>query len=77
MAMPETPMNEDHRPVFRQDNIRSAGKIAVKRAINGEAIAVAMQQSADDNLWFRVPSSYAGHHLGALFGREDIGHGIS
>lgn len=75
MSVPEAAVDEDHRAVFWQDKVGSAGQRLVFRTVDGEAIAEAVEYRAHGQLRFRVASPDAGHDLGALFRSEDVGHG--
>lgn len=52
--MPETSVNEDNDAVFWKNNVGMAGKRPIERAVDGEAIAHAMEQGADNEFWFCI-----------------------
>ncbi len=58
VAVPEAPVYENHSPIFRQDDIRSPGKIA---AVQAEAVAKPVQDLPNRQLGFRVPPLDRGH----------------
>ena len=86
MAVPEAAVDEDHRMVFRQDEIRPAGKLAVVHSV---AEPARMQAPADNQLRLCVlapdgrhvatagsPVVYIRHSAGAgylLLGRDAAG----
>jgi hypothetical protein len=74
MAVPETAVDEDDGAVFRQDEVGSAGEGFVFRAVDGEAVAEAVEHRAQGQLRLGVAAADAGHDLGAFFGGEDV-HG--
>ncbi len=58
MPMPEAPVNEDGRPVFRQNNVGTAGKFSHMKP---KAIAQLMKQRADGSLRRGVLAANAAH----------------
>lgn len=76
MPVPEAAVNEDHRAVFRQHQIRATGKQAVERAVDGETIAKAVEHRTQGEFRLGIASPDAGHDLGALLRGEDVHGGI-
>ena len=74
MAVPEAAMDEDNGSVAGQDEIGPAGELLVFRPVQGEAVAMEVEQRTDDPLRPCVGTADAGHDLGALLGSEDVGH---
>ena len=58
VPMPETVVNENHCPVFRQDDVRFPRQIF---DVFAEAVAGAMQHGADEDFGLRVLSFDATH----------------
>lgn len=75
VSVPEAAVNEDHGVVFRQDDVGSAGKRFVFRAVHREAVAHAVQHGAQGEFGFRIPPAYPRHDLAAFFRCEDV-HGL-
>lgn len=69
MAVPETAVNEGHRPSSGKHEIRSAGQLRAMKAI---AHALSVQGAAQDHLRLRVLALHSRHGEPALFGRERI-----
>ncbi len=74
VPVPEAAVDEDHGPVFRQHQFGPAGELAVPRAGHGEAVAGPVEHRAQGDLGPGVAAADARHHLGSLFGSEDVGH---
>ena len=70
--MPEAAVDEDDGAVFRQDDVGPAGERFVLRAVDGEAVAEAVEHGSQGELGFGIPAADAGHDLAAFFRREDV-----
>lgn len=75
MPVPEAAVDENHGAVFREDDVGPAGEGFVFRAVDGEAVAEAVEHRAQGELRLRVSPTDARHDLGALLRGEDVGHG--
>jgi hypothetical protein len=71
--MPEAAMNEDHSPIFRENNIRCSRQIP---AMQSEPVAECMQCSADDYFRFCVLAADRSHIPAALLRRVNIHHAL-
>ena len=76
VAVPEAAVDEDDGVVFGKDEVRSAGEVFVFRAVDGEAVAEAVEHGAEDELGFCIAATDAGHDFGSLLRCEDV-HGGS
>jgi hypothetical protein len=74
MAVPEAPMDEDHGPVFRQDDVRPAGQRAVLGAVYCESVAKPVEHRSHRKFRLGVAAADARHHERALFWSENISH---
>ena len=77
MAVPEAAVDEDDGAVFRQDEVGPAGQGFVFRAVDGEAVAEAVEHRAQGQLRLGVAATDAGHDFGTLFRGEDVHGGDS
>jgi len=71
MRMPEAAVYEDGRPIFRQNNIRSAWKIP---AMQPEPIPECMKSGPDNDFRFCILAAYCGHIPASLLRRVNVGH---
>jgi hypothetical protein len=69
--MPEAPVNEDHAPVFRQDNIRLSGQL---RHLEAKAKSELVKLLPNRHFDARVSPSDARHDLASLLGTETVRH---
>jgi hypothetical protein len=69
VLVPEAPVDEDDRPVFREDDIRVAGQVF---AMQAEAIPQPVQQAPDDEFRLRVPAADTRHVPASSIGRAAI-----
>ena len=76
MTVPETTVHKNDSFVFRQDNIRFPGELAIVSRIHREAIAHAMKEGTDQNLRLRIFVPNTAHVPGAAF-RGEMVHGNS
>lgn len=67
--MPETPMDEDHCPVFGENEVRFARQVLHMQTI---AVAKRMQRFPERQFGLGVAAFYRAHHFGALLRREDV-----
>lgn len=59
VAVPETAMHKNDEPIFRQHEIRLAGKVLAVQAI---AKSLCMKIAAYSKLGAGIPALYVGHH---------------
>jgi len=76
MPVPETAVDENDSAVFREDDIRPAGKFFVFRSVDGEAVAEFVEQRTDDDFRFGIFIPDPAHVPGASFRGEMVGHGV-
>jgi hypothetical protein len=69
VAMPKTSVHEDHRSVFREDQIRHTGQIA---PVKPEAVPESMRRPSDGKLRTGVLAAHSRHIPTALFLRKVI-----
>ncbi len=74
VPVPEAAVDEDHRAVFRQDDVRFSGECFVFRALDREAVAEAVEHRAQGEFRLRIAATDAGHDIRAFFRGEDVGH---
>ena len=74
MPVPEAAVDEDDGPVFRQHDVGFAGQVFVQRAVDGEAVAGAGEQGADQQFGLGVLALNLRHVPGALLFCEMINH---
>ena len=67
--MPETAVDQDHLPPAGKDQVGRAGQIA---AMQAEAVAEGVDQTADGQLGAGVLAANARHAFGALDGVERV-----
>ena len=74
VMMPKTPMNENRQVVFRQHHVRLA-----RQFLDVQPITKAFGPNCPPNvqLWARVLPVDPGHHTGAVFRGNSVGHGNS
>ena len=69
VLMPEAAVDKNHRPVFRQNDVRLAGQGA---DVFAEAVSGAVQHGADKHFRFRVFAPDSRHIPASLFWRQAI-----
>ena len=73
MTVPETPVDENNRPVFRKHEVGLSGQVA---AVEPEPESPAVQDRPDHQLRLCVPAPDPGHHPAPDFGGHPVGgHG--
>ncbi len=76
VAVPEAAVDEDDGAVFGKDEVGPTGELFVFRAVDGEAVAEAVEHGAEDELGFCIAATDAGHDFGSLLRGEEV-HGGS
>ena len=76
MAMPKAAMNENDSPIFWQNNVRFSRKLSVTGSIDRKSVPQVVQEAASNELWFRIPPTYAAHHPGAMQFGNLVWHSI-
>lgn len=71
MRVPETTVDEHHRPMAREHNVRSSGEVL---AVEAEPVAEAVNQGTDELLRFGIPGAYGRHNGAPLLPRYGVGH---
>lgn len=74
VAVPKATVDEDDAAVFRQDDVGLAGEGSVERAVDGKAVAEAVEQRAESQFRRGVATVDARHDVGAFLRGEDIHH---
>lgn len=72
MSVPEAAVDEDHGPVFWQDEVGFSREGSVEGTLDREPVAHAVEHRAQRKFRLRVPATDAGHDFGAFFRGEEV-----
>ena len=71
MAMPETSVHEDDRPILWKHDVRTTGQIL---PVETEAKTESVGDAANYQLGLRIPAPYPRHNLASFFVVDRVGH---